>query len=56
MVRRTKFDFRRALPSLGGGCGRTKHCTSEGAHYEKCPKLAVDLEKFKAGRKAFYRT
>jgi hypothetical protein len=43
----SSFDFG-PLPELSSGCDRTIHCKSEGSHYEKCPKLAADLVKFKA--------
>ena len=40
-----------SLPPLQSGCNGTVHCTSEGSHYERCPKLAADLVAFKAKRR-----
>lgn len=57
MVRATKFDFTtrlRPLSRLEGGCNRSASCHSDTAHYEHCPKLQADLDRFKAERRAYY--
>lgn len=52
---RTFVDFRRpVLEPLVGGCNRHSSCTSEGAHLPHCPRLAADLERWKANRAAWY--
>ena len=52
---RSQLNFQRpTATALTSGCDRSTYCTSATTHHTGCPRLAEQLEQWKASRAAHY--